>query len=108
MYNIYCDNINTLGYEQKQNAYIVLLLEETLPRLFVSFIPSNEHMMITLVQNSTAKLFSNLIFILGVLLPDFAWNKECYLSRGGMNSVSYRIYPAIRRGFCPYRMTSNN
>ena len=26
MYNIYCDNINTLGYERKQNAYIVLLL----------------------------------------------------------------------------------
>ena len=26
MYNIYCHNINTLGYEQKQNAYIVLLL----------------------------------------------------------------------------------
>ena len=25
MYNIYCDNINTLGYERKQNAYIVLL-----------------------------------------------------------------------------------
>ena len=22
MYNIYCDNINTLGYERKQNAYI--------------------------------------------------------------------------------------
>ena len=27
MYNIYCDNINTLGYERKQNAYIVLLLK---------------------------------------------------------------------------------
>ena len=27
MYNIYCDNINTLGYDRKQNAYIVLLLE---------------------------------------------------------------------------------
>ena len=26
MYNIYCDNINTLGYKRKQNAYIVLLL----------------------------------------------------------------------------------
>ena len=26
MYNIYCDNIKTLGYERKQNAYIVLLL----------------------------------------------------------------------------------
>ena len=26
MYNIYCDNINTLGYERKQNGYIVLLL----------------------------------------------------------------------------------
>ena len=25
-YNIYCDNINTLGYERKQNAHIVLLL----------------------------------------------------------------------------------
>ena len=22
--------------------------------------------------------------------------------------VAYRIYPAIRRGFCPSRMTSNN
>ena len=27
MNNIYCDNINTLGYEQKQNAYIALLLK---------------------------------------------------------------------------------
>ena len=27
MYNIYCDNINTLGYERKQNAYIVLLFK---------------------------------------------------------------------------------
>ena len=26
MYNIYCDNINTIGYERKQNAFIVLLL----------------------------------------------------------------------------------
>ena len=26
MYNIYCDNINTLGYEKTQNANIVLLL----------------------------------------------------------------------------------
>ena len=24
------------------------------------------------------------------------------------SKVSYRIYPAIRRGFCPSRMTSNN
>ena len=23
-------------------------------------------------------------------------------------SYTYRIYPAIRRGFCPSRMTSNN
>ena len=26
MYNMYCHKINTLGYERKQNAYIVLLL----------------------------------------------------------------------------------
>ena len=26
MYNIYYDNINTLGYKRKQNAYIILLL----------------------------------------------------------------------------------
>ena len=25
MYNIYCDNIDTLGYKRRQNAYIVLL-----------------------------------------------------------------------------------
>ena len=26
MYNIYCDDIDTQGYERKENAYIVLLL----------------------------------------------------------------------------------
>ena len=34
MYNIYCDNINTLGYEQKQNVYIVLLLAYIVLLLF--------------------------------------------------------------------------
>ena len=33
MYNIYCDNINTLGYERKQNAYIVLPLALPLSKL---------------------------------------------------------------------------
>ena len=26
MYNIYCDNIDTLGYERKQNVVLLLLI----------------------------------------------------------------------------------
>ena len=36
MYNIYCDNINTLGYERKQNAFIVLLLHISYAQIICS------------------------------------------------------------------------
>ena len=41
MYNIYCDDINTLGYERKQNAYIVLLLKMCVSMVNISTHVSN-------------------------------------------------------------------
>ena len=39
---------------------------------------------------------------------DFSVCKNLLVGAGLTSLGMYRIYPAIRRGFCPSRMTSNN
>ena len=48
MYNIYCDNINTLGYKQKQNAYIVLLIFNFLKSHGIVFVKNSKFLSICL------------------------------------------------------------
>ena len=62
MYNIYCDNINTLGYERKQNAYIVLLLNQHLYCLSIKHTISRTRLNLSLFQNLWFYSLMNVLF----------------------------------------------